>query len=56
MIIGDSSVGKTCLFKKLTTRKYSDKNISRIDTNRKTFSLKIKINQNDEEIENIFLI
>ena len=56
MIIGDSSVGKTCLFKKLTTGKYSDKNISTIGIDRKTISLKIKINENDEEVEKNFLI
>ena len=56
MIIGDSSVGKTCLFKKLTTGKYSDKNISTIGIDRKTLSLKIKINENGEEIEKTFLI
>ena len=56
MIIGDSSVGKTCLFKKLTTGKYSDKNISTIGIDRKTLSLKIKVNENDEEVEKNFLI
>ena len=56
MIIGDSSIGKTCLFNKLTTGKYIDKNISTIDIDRKTLSLKIKINENDEEIEKSFLI
>ena len=56
MIIGDSSVGKTCLFKKLTTGKYSDKNISTIGIDRKTISLKIKINENDEEVDKNFLI
>ena len=56
MIIGDSSVGKTCLFKKLTTGKYSDKNISTIGIDRKTLSLKIKINENGEEVDKNFVI
>ena len=56
MIIGDSSVGKTCLFKKLTTGKYSDKNISTIGIDRKTLSLKIKVNENNEEVDKNFLI
>ena len=56
MIIGDSSVGKTCLFKKLTTGKYSDKNISTIGIDRKTLSLKIKINENGEEVDKNYVI
>ena len=56
MIIGDSSVGKTCLFKKLTTGKYSDKNISTIGIDRKTLSIKIKINENGEEVDKNFVI
>ena len=56
ILIGDSSVGKTCLFKKLTTGKYSDKNISTIGIDRKSFSLKVKIVENNEEIEKNFII
>ena len=43
ILIGDSSVGKTCLFRKLTTGKYSEKNISTIGIDRKSFSLKVCI-------------
>ena len=42
ILIGDSSVGKTCLFKKLTSGTYSDKNISTIGVDRKSFFLNIK--------------
>ena len=56
IIIGDSSVGKTCLFKKLTTGKYSDKNISTIGIDRKSFPLQIKIKENGQEIEKKFII
>ena len=42
ILIGDSSVGKTCLFKKLTSGTYSDKNISTIGVDRKTFITKVK--------------
>ena len=34
ILIGDSSVGKTCLFKKLTTGVYSEKNHLRYISNR----------------------
>ena len=56
ILIGDSSVGKTCLFRKLTTGKYSEKNISTIGIDRKSFSLKIKVEENDEEVEKNFII
>ena len=56
ILIGDSSVGKTCLFKKLTTGVYSDKNISTIGIDRKSISLKIKIDENGTEVEKAFVI
>ena len=56
ILIGDSSVGKTCLFKKLTTGVYSDKNISTIGIDRKSISLKLKVNENGVEQEKTFVI
>jgi small GTP-binding protein len=56
ILIGDSSVGKTCLFKKLTTGKYSEKNISTIGIDRKSFPLKVKVEENGQEVEKNFLI
>ena len=56
ILIGNSSVGKTCLFKKLTTGKYSEKNISTIGIDRRSFPLKVKVEENGEEIEKNFLI
>lgn len=56
ILIGDSSVGKTCLFKKLTSGTYSDKNISTIGVDRKSFIIKVKINENGEEVEKSFRI
>ena len=56
ILIGDSSVGKTCLFKKLTTGVYSDKNISTIGIDRKSISLKIKVVENGVELEKTFVI
>ena len=48
ILIGNSSVGKTCLFKKLTTGKYSEKNISTIGIDRKSFPLKVKVEEKGE--------
>ena len=56
ILIGDSSVGKTCIFKKLTLGTYSDKNISTIGVDRKSFIIELKINEDGEEIENSFRI
>ena len=56
IIVGDSTVGKTCFFKKLTCGKYSNKNISTIGIDRKTLSLKVKIKENGEEIDKNFSI
>ena len=56
ILIGDSSVGKTCLFKKLTTGKYSDKNISTIGIDRKSFPLKVLVEEHGEEVEKNFII
>ena len=56
IMIGDSTVGKTSLFKKLTKGKYSDKNISTVGIDRKSFPLKVKVNENGEEIEKSFNI
>ena len=43
ILIGDSSVGKTCLFKKMTTGDFISKNISTIGMDRKSFSFKIPV-------------
>ena len=56
ILIGDSSVGKTCLFKKLTTGNYSEKNISTIGMDRKSISVNIKIIENGSEVEKSFNI
>ena len=56
ILIGNSSVGKTCLFKKLTTGKYSEKNISTIGIDRKSFPLKVKVEEKGEEVEKNFTI
>ena len=43
ILIGDSLVGKTCLFRKLTKGTYSTKNISTIGMDQTTFTKKISV-------------
>jgi Ras-related protein Rab-1A len=45
ILIGDTSVGKTCLFKKLATGTFSPKIISTIGMDRKSISFKIPIKE-----------
>ena len=57
ILIGDSSVGKTCLFKKITTGTFSEKVISTIGMDRKSLSFKIPIKDDKgNEIEKNFEI
>ena len=57
ILIGDSSVGKTCLFKKITTGTFSEKIISTIGMDRKSLSFKIPIKDDKgNEIEKNFEI
>ena len=50
ILIGDSSVGKTCIFKKINTGEFSEKSISTIGMDRRTLIFDIKIKENNEEI------
>ena len=49
ILLGDSSVGKTCLFKKLTQGVYSEKIISTIGMDRKSIQFTIQIEENGVE-------
>ena len=52
IIIGDSAVGKTCIFKKITTGIFSEKSISTIGMDRRTLSFIIKNKEgNDLEVD-----
>ena len=52
IIIGDSAVGKTCIFKKMTTGLFSEKSISTIGMDRRTLSFTIKNKEgNDLEVD-----
>ena len=48
ILVGDSSVGKTCIFKKITTGVYNDKSISTIGMDRRTLNFEIKTNKEGE--------
>ena len=61
ILIGDSLVGKTCFFKKLTKGTYSTKNISTIGMDQKYLNIKVIVpedpnNDSSPEIEKDFTI
>ena len=49
ILLGDSSVGKTCIFKKITTGQFNQKSISTIGMDRRTLFFDININKPGEE-------
>ena len=52
IIIGDSAVGKTCIFKKIVSGVFTEKSISTIGMDRRTLSFKIKNSEgNDLDID-----
>ena len=52
IIIGDSAVGKTCIFKKIISGTFTEKSISTIGMDRRTLSFTIKNSKgNDVEID-----
>ena len=52
IIVGDSAVGKTCIFKKIVSGNFSEKSISTIGMDRRTLTFKIKNSKgNDLEVD-----
>ena len=47
ILLGDTAVGKTCLFKKLTFGVFKDKNVSTIGIDRRTFKVKSDLEEKD---------
>ena len=45
VLLGDSAVGKTCLFKKITKGTFSEKNISTIGMDKKTLQIEIDVSE-----------
>ena len=50
-LLGDTSVGKTCLFKKLTTGVFIEKNISTIGVDKKTINIEIEVVENQKSVK-----
>ena len=50
ILLGDTSVGKTCLFKKITTGVFFDKNVSTIGIDRRTIKLQINLEEKGKNI------
>ena len=51
VLIGNTAVGKTSLFKKLTTGQFSEKNISTIGMDKKTLQVEIESNNEIKPVE-----
>ena len=48
ILLGDTSVGKTCLFKKLTTGIFMDKNVSTVGIDRRTITVDVDVEENNK--------
>ena len=49
ILLGDTSVGKTCLFKKLTTGVFMDKNVSTVGIDRRTIKIPCEFVENGKK-------
>ena len=50
ILIGNTAVGKTSLFKKLTSGQFSEKNISTIGMDKKSLQVEIEVNENNTKV------
>ena len=51
VILGESSVGKTCIFKKIVSGTFNEKSISTIGIDRRTLAFNIKTSEGEKEID-----
>ena len=51
VLIGNTAVGKTSLFKKLATGDFNDKNISTIGMDKKSLPVEIEVNENNQIVK-----
>ena len=57
ILLGDTSAGKTCFFKRLTMGNFNDKIISTIGVDKKSFKIKCDFDENGEKVEkNVVII
>ena len=54
ILIGNTGVGKTTLFKKLATGEFSPKNLSTIGVDKKSYLFTLQINKNGEQVTREF--
>lgn len=50
VLIGNTAVGKTSLFKKLSTKVFTEKNISTIGMDKKTIPVEVEVNENNKKV------
>ena len=51
VIIGESAVGKTCIFKKITSGVFNEKSISTIGIDRRTLTFKINTSDGEKDVD-----
>ena len=56
ILIGDTSVGKTCLFKKLTSGIFLGRNVSTVGIDRKAFSFECEFDENGTKVSKNVII
>ena len=56
ILIGDTSVGKTCLFKKITSGIFLSKNVSTVGIDRKAFSFDCEFDDKGNKISKNVII
>ena len=56
ILIGDSSVGKTCLFKKITTGVFLGKNVSTVGIDRKTLQFEYEFDEKGKKVTRTVII
>jgi small GTP-binding protein len=55
ILLGDTSVGKTCLFKKITSGSFIDKNVSTVGIDRRTIKVQCKFEEEEKDNNNIII-
>ena len=55
ILIGNTAVGKTALFRKMETGEFSDKNIATIGVAKKTLYTPVEVDINGKRIKKIFV-